>query len=140
MSDTDTNGRQGHDLELSRIERWVLRAVPFVGAAYPPLVLTSGYGEWLLAWCLLGHPPRISYDDPKGIAGSNVLHLVTFMVMQMRVPVASLTLALLPSALRRTALGRGQQALVGVAMLIIWFGVFLFLRWDPGRVWEWWWD
>src|SRR5262245_46235761 len=44
-----------------------LSVAAWLAAFYPGLVLLSLYVTWLIAWYLLGHPPRIYLDDPNFI-------------------------------------------------------------------------
>ena len=48
--------------------RWKLRSAAWVFALYPLFCLGSLYATWLTAWCVLGHRPRASLDDPKHIS------------------------------------------------------------------------
>jgi len=44
-----------------RIAAWVL-------SLYPVMVPVCLYATWVTAWCVLGHRPRSSLDDPKFIS------------------------------------------------------------------------
>jgi hypothetical protein len=44
-----------------------IRTAAWVCSLYPVLLLGSLYATWFTAWCILGHPPRTSLDDPKFI-------------------------------------------------------------------------
>jgi hypothetical protein len=45
-----------------------LRAAAWVCSLYPLFIIGSLYATWLAAWCVLGHQPRVSLDDPKYIS------------------------------------------------------------------------
>lgn len=49
----------------SPARRWQIAA--WVGSLYPLLLLAFLHATWLTAWCVLGHRPRVSLDDPKHI-------------------------------------------------------------------------
>jgi hypothetical protein len=103
-------------------------------------VVAALYGEWLLAWLVLGHPPRPSLDDPKGVPGSSWMHVVTALALLGMVPAAAAALALNVAHLltARPSAVRGVARLV--ALFGLWLAVFALLRWDPWRVVYWWMD
>lgn len=117
------------------------RAVAFIAyllALYPLVVLALLYGEWLLAWWMLGHPPRPSLDDPKSIAVASQMHLLTALALMSLLPagwgavVATVVDALSQRLPRRSLLIRAA------CLLAPWMGTFILLRSDPGRVLYWW--
>lgn len=119
------------------------RALAFfadAAAAYPVMLLGALYGQWLLSWWVLGHPPQPALDDPKYIAGANWMHVVTFLALLGFVPAscAALVLNTLYVIVHRLRGSRLVARSVGVASL--WLGTFLLLRWDPGLVLYWWMD
>src|SRR5215218_1910999 len=59
-----------------------------VTLAYPLLLISALYGEWLLAWHALGHVPRASLDDPKDVEGSSWMHLPAGLLLMGFVPAA----------------------------------------------------
>jgi hypothetical protein len=107
---------------------------------YPVVVVAALYGEWLLAWHVLGHPPRPSLDDPKGIPGSSWMHAVTALAVLGTLPAAFAALALNATHLvmARPSAVRGVARLVALSGL--WLALFALLRWDPWQVGYWWMD
>lgn len=107
---------------------------------YPLLALTVIYGEWLIAWMVLGHAPRPSLDDPKNVAVSGLLHLVSGVLIMGLVPGACAALLLMPLDIavhRRRAVAAFQRTLV---LFAPWVVVLTLLRWDPWKVMYWWLD
>ena len=45
-----------------------LEAASWASSLQPVVVLFSLYATWFTAWCVLGHCPRPSLDDPKSIS------------------------------------------------------------------------
>jgi hypothetical protein len=118
----------------------VLRALAFVSLLFPFLIAAALYGEWLLAWSALGHPPRPSLDDPKDISGSSWMHGITAIVLMGAVPAALGAVAL---TVAHIAVNRPSVARAAVRIVVIvgtWLALFGLLRWDPGLVVYWWMD
>jgi hypothetical protein len=107
---------------------------------YPLLVISALYGEWLLAWFALGHPPQPSLNDPKSIDGSSWMHGITGFALLGIFPVALLALALNVAhiALNRPSAARGAARIVG--LVVLWLAILGLLRWDPLQVIYWWLD
>ena len=108
--------------------------------AYPLLFAAAQYGEWLLAWAALGHPPVPSLNDPLDIAVSRWLYPVTLLAGIGLTPAAcaALVLNVLHVIHHRPTVGRATaRLLVGLAL---WIGLFALLWWDPYDVGVWWAD
>lgn len=110
---------------------------------YPLCLAGSFYAAWIVAWLVLGHPPRPMLDDPKSIGGVMVVvYLIPGLLLVAMPALAPLGLAasffcpICPRGrlrwLQKTAL-----AILYIALCAI---VLLMLRADPGRVVEWWFD
>jgi hypothetical protein len=108
--------------------------------AYPLLVACSLYGEWLLARAVLGHAPRPSLDDPKDIAGSRWLHILTALLLMGMVLAAPSGLAANVLHLVMNRPGAMRSLVRLVLLVVLWVGIFALLHWDPGRVMYWWLD
>jgi hypothetical protein len=109
-------------------------------AAYPLLLVSALYGQWLLSWWVLGHRPQPSLDDPKYIVGANWMHGVTGCALLGFLPAgfAALALNTLYAAGHRL---RGIRLVARIVLVVsLWLGTFLLLRWDPGLVLYWWFD
>ncbi len=106
---------------------------------YPFWIVIVLYGEWLVAWLVLGHPPEPSLDDPLHIHSANWIHGVTGVSLVSAIPVMIVALALnLLVIIRQSFVGRGIVRLL--AVLVLWSALFVLLRWDPGAVVDWWMD
>jgi hypothetical protein len=119
--------------------RWpaVLSAVAI---AYPLLPLAALYAEWLLAWYVLGHPPRPHLDDPKYIAGSSWMHPFFGLAYIGITPMFLVCLGL-NAHYAFTRQLRWQDLVPRVsAFVLLWVGALALLAWDPGRVLYWWFD
>jgi hypothetical protein len=111
-----------------------------LAVVYPVLAVSALYAEWLVAWAVLGHQPRVSLDDPKDIPGSAWLGLVTFLALLGLFPAgcAAMVLTVLHAM---SAERRGRRLVVQIlGLLTLWPGAFALIRWDPLRVMEWWID
>jgi hypothetical protein len=126
--------RESPDLRIERM----LGMLHLAAMAYPMLLVGQFYGCWLLAWAMLGRPPRPSWDDPKdvlgwiyGIAGL----LVPLMPAALFAALCSITLRL-----ARSRSGPVKQIALVLLTLTLWISGWALLRWDPWRVVEWWID
>jgi hypothetical protein len=111
-----------------------------VSAAYPLLLIACLYGEWLLAWYMLGHAPEPWVDDPKDIVGSSWMNFLTGLAILGLGPAFILALVM-------NALHVGYHRLFGLrlavrvaAIFLLWVGLYALLRGDPGSVVKWWFD
>ena len=117
-----------------------LTVVTDLTVIYPLLFLGALYAEWLLAWAVLGHQPRVSLDDPKDIPGSNWLGLLVMLLMVGYWPVGCVSALLIGLGAMLGRL-RGRRLWMRVlGFLVFWPGSFALLWWDPLRVAEWWID
>ena len=119
--------------------RWIpaLAYITFASPLYPIIAL---YTEWLLAWHALGHPPRLSADEPKFIDGSSWMHPVVELTLLAVVPMffSSLMLNAYHEVERRD-----HSVFLTIrifALCALWLGSLVFLAWDPWQVAVWWWD
>jgi hypothetical protein len=107
-------------------------------ASLQPLVpLVYLYATWVTAWCVLGHRPRPSLDDPKSISPVVEVPYCMFLVsVEMAAPFCLGTGLLLAvvGAVRRSAFGPL------LAVPLAWLAAYLLLRWDPLGVLYWYMD
>lgn len=119
--------------------RWLplLAHASLVYPVFPAILL---YGEWVLAWYMLGHIPRPSLDDPKFIDGSSWMHPLFFLAFLGLMPVFFVALPLNTFYLANNQMGWRHRALRIVAFLFLWAGLVVLLVADPGHVVYWWLD
>ena len=106
---------------------------------YPLLPAALLYGEWLLAWFLLGHRPRHVVADEAGtIDGIRWLHTLASFALALSFPgaAAALLLNVLHAGLHRPKLVSVLARFA--ALLVLWLGLYALLRSDPGDVYTWW--
>jgi len=120
-------------VKQARVERWFVLL-----CAAPLIVSISVYVEASIAALSLGHWPTPSVNDPKDLA-TWPLHLL----------VAALVLTVYPAAIFTVAVtARSWRVLRTASAYRWWFAMFivghigiqLSARFDPWRVWYWWWD
>lgn len=127
-----------------------LLAAEWVCSLYPLLILGSLYATWLTAWCVLGHRPRSSLDDPKSISPIvDVPYLSTFLLLYGVVFILLLCPVLLSAEVadiiskgRDKPLKEAARRLVVPILwgLFLWVSSIVLLRWDPLRVGDWYMD
>lgn len=110
--------------------------------AYPVLMLASLYTTWLVAWAVLGHPPRPSLDDPKNI--STLVDIPYFVTMFLIIAMpGAMVLAVGLTPLHFRTPGGSKGTIVGkttVALLILaalWAVTIAVCRLDPWNVSMW---
>jgi hypothetical protein len=120
-----------------------LRTAAWICAIYSVLVLASFYATWLTAWCVLGHPPRPSIDDPKSISPIVDVPFVATDLLIGGVPFVLLLfvpLALTATEVTRNPSARENQPLKEAVQRVaapiswgvfFWLAVFVILLLDP---------
>src|SRR5258706_6473936 len=109
----------------------VLAIFAHLSLAYPLFLVGSLYGEWFLAWHILGHEPRCSLDDPKYIDGSSWMHPIAGIAIMGLMPAAVGALALNTLYVINRRL-RGGRLLIRIAWLLaLWLGMIAPLRFVP---------
>jgi hypothetical protein len=119
---------------------WTLALFANLTVAYPLLLAALLYGEWLLATYMLGHTPEPSVDDPKDIIGSSWMHLFTGLALLGLAPAGILALIMNALHVGYHRVYDLRLAARVAGLLVIWFGLFALLRYDPGSVVVWWFD
>jgi hypothetical protein len=119
---------------------WLLAILAWATLLYPLVFLAALYGEWLLAWYVLGRRPRPMLDDPQLIPGSGWLYGITFAGMLMILPMGcgAGLLNILHLAINRPRWLSASLQLI--LFLVVWVGGYGLLRWDPWSVMDWYLD
>ena len=118
----------------------VLAVFAHLTLAYPLFLIGSLYGEWFMAWYMLGHEPQPSVDDPKYISGSSWMHPITGIAIMGFMPAACAALVLNTLYVIDRRL-RGRRLAIRVACLLaLWLGMIALIRFDPHPILEWWLD
>ena len=124
------------------------RLMLLLAIAYPLLLLGSLYGCWLAARFELGHWPRPSLDDPKGVGGVVDPLYAAFALFLFSWPVGAavsviICVYLLLGHFNRAAENRwrASSVLLGTACVLgAWGAMFVLLAWDPLGVLYWYMD
>lgn len=111
------------------VAAWVL-------SLYPLMTPVSLYLTWLAAWCVLGHRPRPSLDDPKEIGLLVDVPYVMTYLSSVAWPI-SLVAGLTFTAFRSSRRSGPNPLPILIAA---WFLAFAILRWDPLDVVGWFMD
>jgi hypothetical protein len=114
----------------------LIRAVHAAALVFPLLPPAAEYGAYLLAWVKLGARPVPLLNDPEVLGPAYYLSVLPLLLMP-----AGWMLALC-SAEMLWVHGESRGRVVTRAMLLVmlWAAAIAFMRWDPWRVGEWWWD
>jgi hypothetical protein len=108
---------------------------------YPIAVSGLFYGEWFLAWHVLGHQPIAWENDPKYIDGSSWMHGITAVALIGILPVgagAVFTNIMYLVRVRPTAVQAGIRLQTLVAL---WLAMYVLVFTDPYYpIGEWWMD
>jgi hypothetical protein len=108
--------------------------------SYPLFLIGSLYGEWFLAWHMLGHEPQASLNDPKYINGSSWMHPITGIAIMGLLPAAAGAPILNTMYVFRQRLN-GRRLVIRFAWLsVLWLGMLALLRFDPHGIMQWWFD
>jgi hypothetical protein len=110
-----------------------LKVAAWIVSFHPVMLLPYVYAAWGVAWCLLGHRPRSSLDDPYRIG----------FLVEVPLALAHFTFGLCPFSIcaglvlagRRWVLRRDLGELR--ALPVAWIVTFVLLVWDPMGVLEW---
>ena len=116
------------------------RHLAFLSLFFPLLVIIPLYAEWLAAALSLGHPPRPSLDDPKGIDGARWMHEFTLIAIATAVPALIVALLLVAAHLIVNRATESRRIAWIALALSSWLALYLLLAWDPGGVLYWWMD
>jgi hypothetical protein len=119
-----------------------MRHITRILCGFPVIILASFYATWVAGFFALGHWPRSSFDDPKGIAGSFVwLYHATQVLVLIGIPIFCpvLLFTILICFIKKP--DGWKTRLVELMGAVVLFASFmLFARWDPQSVIEWFFD
>ena len=134
-SPSESNTTNDH----SQWMRWSwMRWSSSLAFGYPILLIAAFYSTWLVAWCLLGHAPRPSLDDPKSIGTVVDLFSVLSILLLIGFPAAVIA-GLMAQVMLQDKPWR-WRFVACIALLGLWIVTIAFLRWDPLNVIEWFFD
>jgi hypothetical protein len=114
-----------------------LEAASWSSSLQPAVVLFYLYATWATAWCVLGHRPRPSLDDPKYI--SPIVD-VPYVMFAFSLGLGWMICACTGLLLSVVCLVRRRNFLPLVALPFAWLAGYLALVWDPLGVLNWWFD
>ena len=114
------------------------RAARAFALVYPVLLVATFYGTWFLGWLTLGHPPRVSLDDPADTLGWIYWASgVVVMLMPLGIVASIGTMAFGCLSSDET---KATTILPAVIHVALWTVVAVHLRSDPIGVVNWWLD
>jgi hypothetical protein len=112
-----------------------VRAAAWISSIYPLLLLSSLYATWFTAWCVLGHRPRSSLDDPKYISSIvEVPYVSAFLLLYGSISAflvcPPLAIAHVADRISRRRIGPWKGAAWMLVPLSAWLSFLAILRWD----------
>jgi hypothetical protein len=114
-----------------------LQAASWASSLQPAVVLFYLYATWATAWCVLGHRPRPSLDDPKFISPIVDVPYTMFAFSLMLGWMICACTGLLMSAV---CVVRRRDIRPLLTLPLAWLAGYLALVWDPLGVLYWWFD
>ena len=114
-----------------------LEAASWASSLQPAVMLLYLYATWATAWCVLGHRPRSSLDDPKSISPIVDAPYIMFAFSLMLGWMICAGSGLLLSAV---CLARQRDLRPLLALPFAWLAGYLVLLWDPLGVLYWYFD
>jgi hypothetical protein len=114
-----------------------LEAASWASSLQPAVVLFYLYATWATAWCVLGHRPRPSLDDPKLISPIVDVPYNMFAFSLMFGWMICAWTGLLLSAV---CIARRRNFRPLLFLPFAWLAGYLALVWDPLGVLYWWFD
>jgi len=136
----------GREAVMGRPRRlWLpplVRKLAVANLLYPFLLVAAFYATWLAGRYELGHWPRPFFDDPGQIGGFvAVFDYATTFLLLAGLPAVCLSHAVAAALLFGKPEYRTRRAVLVEVLALVSLGVlFLFVRWDPQRVIEWYFD
>jgi hypothetical protein len=114
-----------------------LEAASWASSLQPAVVLLYLYATWATAWCVLGHCPRPSLDDPKFI--SPVVE-VPYVMFAFSIFLGCVICACTGLLLTAVSCARRSNFRPLLALPFAWLAGYLILLWDPLGVLYWYMD
>jgi hypothetical protein len=109
--------------------------------AYPMVLPLAFYATWLAGRWSLGHWPRPSLDDPKSLGAMvDIPYAITFLLLFVGLPAFAVAVLALVGESWRNGSRRAGASLISAVALTSMIASIAFLRWDPLRVGEWFFD
>src|SRR5206468_4279206 len=114
-----------------------LEAASWASSFQPAVVLFYLYATWVTAWCVLGHCPRPSLDDPKSIS-----HVVDVPYGMFAFSIFSGCVICACTGTLLSAVCYARQSYIRPLLLLpfAWMTGYLVLAWDPLGVLYWYMD
>ncbi|HXJ57504.1 MAG TPA: hypothetical protein VNU68_12665 [Verrucomicrobiae bacterium] len=119
--------------------RYVTRTL----CAFPLLLVASFYATWIAGRIALGHWPRPSLDDPKGIAGALMawFYNLTALLAGLGIPLFGLAiLGVTLICVAERPEGWRNRLVEALVALVLFIGFVIFCLWDPHSVLTWYMD
>jgi hypothetical protein len=112
-----------------------IRTAAWICSLYPVLLLGSLYATWFTAWCILGHRPRSSLDDPKFISPIVLVPHDTTYLFILGSPFAlllcvTLVLAYLVQSVRAEVFHPHETTAQLLIALCLWSSLLVISRWN----------
>jgi hypothetical protein len=117
-----------------------LMTAGYVVALYPVMIPVYLYLTWLMAWCVLGHRPRPSLDDPKFLGPIAQVPAAMFYLSIQSWPIVWKISAGAYVILTIDWLRRQSMFIPLLIPPCAWLVAFLILMWDSQRVLYWYMD
>ena len=123
-----------------RTPNMALLIATVVSWCYPVAMVASFYATYLVAWVELGYAPRPWIDCPSSIGVWVGVFRYVPGVLLMGIPVGAMAGLVLTVFFVVRRYHWAWAPLAVVALCWLWIAAFAFLRWDPGRVGDWYTD
>ena len=118
-----------------------MRALRIYTLSYPFALVAGFFVTWFAGRASLGHWPRPSLDDPGQIGGwFDVPHAITGMLLVPGFPAFVLAVAALVYRACRDSPERARLLTTAAVSVLFMIAAFLYLRWDPLRIGDWFMD
>ncbi len=118
-----------------------MRAIRIYALSYPFALVAAFFATWFAARWSLGHWPRPSIDDPKQIGGwFDVPYTITGILLVAGFPAFIVAVAALVYRACRASPERVRLLTTAAVSVLFMIAAFLYLRWDPLRIGDWFMD
>lgn len=107
---------------------------------YPVIIAVGFYTQWLSSWYVLGHCPVPMLDDPKDIPSTAWLFVINGLLLASAPPMALVTMAVHVGYLAAVSPLPARKSCRSIVAGLLWVGLIVLFRFDPGSVMEWWFD
>jgi len=121
-----------------------IKAAAWVASLHPIYLLISLHVTWITAWYVLGHRPRISFDDPKFIGAAVDCPYIATAILLISLPFSFLgfiVLNMIDLCSTRPMNREVEPRIIDKAAILlrslVWIAGFLILRIDRFKVFDW---